>query len=63
MEKQVKAWIARDRNGELYIYAEKPKLREDGTFVAESFLSSEHFKNDVNVCSARSVTITLEDNE
>ena len=44
MEK-VQAYIARDKNGELYFYSEKPTLREDGTFIAPGFMTDkESFK-------------------
>ena len=37
--KKVKAFIARDKNGELYFYASEPTLRSDGTFIAHGFVS------------------------
>lgn len=40
---EVNAFVARDKNGELYFYTEKPKMREDGTFIASSPLSDKQF--------------------
>lgn len=40
-----KAFLARDKNGELYLYADKPTIREDGTYVGKTFVSdSNYFK-------------------
>lgn len=42
----IRAYIARDKNGELYIYSEKPTMREDGTFIAPGFMfNKEHFSS------------------
>lgn len=46
MEKKVSEsmlFAARDKNGELYFYTEKPTLREDGTFIGASPLSDKTF--------------------
>lgn len=43
MEVKTKAFVARDKNGELYFYTEEPKLREDGTFIAPSPVSDKQF--------------------
>lgn len=61
MAKQTIAWLARDKGGDLYIFSEEPKLRDDGTFLAKSLVSSNQFKNDIKVGEKRRVTITLKD--
>lgn len=44
---EVKGFIARDRNGELYLYSDTPVLREDGTFVATTFVSDKNAFKDI----------------
>ena len=40
---EVKAFGARDNNGELYFYTGEPKLREDGTFIGGGIVSDKNF--------------------
>ena len=43
----VTVYIARDMNGELYLYSSKPVLREDGTFLGTSFVSNKEVFKDI----------------
>ena len=44
--KTTKLYIARDKNGEIYFYSEKPTLRDDGTFIGPGFVTNnETFKD------------------
>lgn len=40
---EVDAYVARDKNGELYFYTSKPTLREDGTFIGGGVVSDKNF--------------------
>lgn len=40
---EAKAFVARDENGELYFYTDKPKLRKDGTFIGGGVVSDKNF--------------------
>lgn len=44
---EVKAFVARDKNGELYFYTTEPKLREDGTFIGGGVVSDKLFLQNV----------------
>jgi hypothetical protein len=44
MEIKTKEFVARDRNGELYFFTTKPKLRtDDGTFIGGGVVSDKQF--------------------
>lgn len=58
MEKKVKAFVARDKNGEIYFYSDKPELREDGTFIATSFVSDKKAFKDIEKGEFTECTIT-----
>ena len=58
MEKKVKAFVARDKNGELYFYNSTPVLREDGTFIATSFVSDKKAFKDLEKGEFTECTIT-----
>lgn len=57
--KQVKAFIARDKNGELYFYSDKPTLREDGTFIGTSFVSDKTIFKEVEKGKVRECVILV----
>lgn len=62
MEKKVNESVlfaARDKNGELYFYTEKPKMREDGTFIASSPLSDRQFMPFIGKGQFRECVITV----
>ena len=59
--KNVKAYIARDKNGELYFYAEKPELREDGTFIASGFMHDKETFKEIEKCKFKSCIISFEE--
>lgn len=61
MAKQLKAYIARDKNGDLYLYTALPKLREDGTFIAPTIVNDKKAFPEVGKCESRKVVITLDE--
>lgn len=61
MAKEVKAFIARDKNGDLYFYSDKPELREDGTFIATSFVSDKNAFKEVNKGEFKECRIILKE--
>lgn len=56
-----KAFVARDKNGELYFYTDKPKMREDGTFIASSPLSDRQFMPFIGKGQFRECVITVKE--
>jgi len=58
---EVKAFVARDRNGELYFYTSKPKLRDDGTFIGGGIVSDRQFMQFVEKGQFRECTISVEE--
>ena len=59
--KETKAFVARDKNGELYFYSEKPELREDGTFIGPSFVSNYNLLKEVKKGEVKKCKIITED--
>ena len=57
--KQVKAFIARDKNGELYFYQDEPKMREDGTFIGTGFVSDKKAFDGIKNGECKEITITI----
>jgi hypothetical protein len=60
MELKVKAFVARDKNGELYFYTEKPRMREDGTFIGGGVVSDRSFMPFIGKGKAFACKITVE---
>lgn len=56
----VNAFVARDRNGELYFYTSKPTLREDGTFIGGGVVSDKQFMPFVGKLRACECVITVD---
>lgn len=56
---EVNAFVARDRNGELYFYTDKPKLREDGTFIGGGIVSDRSFLQSVKRGEFKECTISV----
>jgi hypothetical protein len=61
MAREQRAFIARDKNGELYFYIDKPKLREDGTFIGTGFVSHPYAFQEIKKCDCKKCTITLDE--
>lgn len=58
--KQVKVFIARDKNGELYFYQDEPKMRENGTFIGTGFVSDKKAFGDIKNGECKSALISIE---
>ena len=58
---EVKAFVARDKNGELYFYTTKPKLREDGTFIGGGVVSDKSFLQNIGRGEFKECVITVEE--
>ena len=63
MEVKEKLFAARDKNGELYFYEERPKLREDGTFVGSTPLSDKKFLPALEKGTCVECTLVVEVNQ
>lgn len=63
MVTETKAFVARDKNGELYIYTTKPTLREDGTFIGGGIVSDRDFMPFIGRmrCSECKITVDVKD--
>lgn len=59
MEKSIKAFVARDENGDLFFYPEKPTMNEQGRFIAPTFIDdTKHFAS-VKRGECKECTITI----
>lgn len=58
---ETKAFVARDKNGELYFYTDKPKLREDGTFIGGGVVSDKQFMQHVGKGEFKECVILVEE--
>lgn len=57
----VDAFVARDKNGELYFYTSRPVLREDGTFIGGGVVSDRQFMSFIERGKFKECTITVEE--
>ena len=58
--KQVKVFIARDKNGDLYFYQDEPKMRDDGTFIGTGFMSDKKAFGDIKNGECKYALIFIE---
>lgn len=57
---EAKAFVARDKNGELYFFTTKPQLRKDGTFIGGGVVSDRNFMQYVEKGEAKECIIAVE---
>lgn len=63
MEKTIKAYVARDKNKDLYFYQQKPTLRPNGTFIAPGLVFDKEAFAELQEGEYTEVTITYDNTE
>jgi hypothetical protein len=63
MEKTIKAFVARDKNKDLYFYKTKPTLRPDGTFIGPGLVFDKEAFAEIQDGEYTQVTITYDHTE
>ena len=63
MEKTIKAYVARDKNKDLYFYKQQPTLRPNGTFIAPGLVFDKKAFAELQEGECTEVTITYDNTE